>query len=252
MPIQITENHENRFDVWQAGLLIGQVECYENPYHARNCYLRLQLNHFDPAISPALFATLARLIGRPLQVMTDSTNHQLAHFLKAGGFRCLRRCYESEVTSEDLLDQAYQKVPLSIACAPETAYQGCCRMLYAAYQQSHQAINPWTGGEDCFYRLLPKQVLLHRQGERIIHFAFIEDNEIAYVGGQDRKSFPAFAASLVSHLFESHRQICFESDDVDWPAMQLRALFRQRDDTSHDSYLYPLPKGAIAEPGQFL
>lgn len=168
MSITVTKDNENEYKVFSLGVPIGKIEAYTSPFYAENLYLRLDLTQYDPSLGTELFSVLKSLAGRPLQVMAESENTVLTNFLKAGGFKLKRRCFESEVSD----------------------------------------------------------------------FAFLEGNEIAYLGSADIGSFRDFAVNLVLSLFEAHRTLVFESDDCDPLAMGLRSLFKNQRDSSFDTYIF--------------
>lgn len=224
--------------VYLDGGSFGFIQMYDNPYHKRNCYIKLNLERLDPTISAVLFNKLMKIVNRPLQVMINSGDTQTAAFLTAGGFQCKRKCYEVEVYEKDLIGAAAQS---SLLCAHpgEPEYDSCCKIMYEYYMKSHEAINPWTAEFTDFCEKLPAEVIYEINNGKIVNLAFVEDNEIAYIYTADRDSFGPFAASLIGWLFSSgHETICFESDDCDWAAMQLRAMFANQDEESFDTYVY--------------
>lgn len=68
-------------------------------------------------------------------------------------------------------------------------------------------------------------------------FAFVERNEIAYVYGTEMAGFVAFAQNLITGLFEHNEFICFEADDCDEYAMELKKMFTHQTDKSFDTYI---------------
>lgn len=215
---------------------IGSIRLYDNPCHARNCYVKLNLDPLDTAVSKELFAQLSKIVQRPLQAMVDSDDAETVDFLTAGGFVCKRKCYEVEARKEDWLG-APAYAPLLFAQNGENVYDCCCQMMYAHYIESHRAVSPWTAELSDFCKALPGQAVYQTDG-RIINLAFVESGEIAYLYSADRSRFSAFAASLVHWLFSNHDTICFESDDCDWAAMELRSMFANQDENSFDTYIY--------------
>ena len=228
---------DDTYIVYQNGCRIGSLRLYDNPHHMRNCYVKLELDEPDTGISAELFNRLQEIVSRPLQVMVDSDNAELIAFLLAGGFVCRRKCYEVETGIEDYIS-GQADAPLEHFRIGEPNYEKACRMLFAHYAETHKAVNPWTADDKAFCDALPEEVICTKQGGEIVSLAFVEDNEIAYVCGADKKKFAEFARSLVCAMLEKHETICFESDDCDWAAMLLRSLFKNQEDTSYDTYVY--------------
>lgn len=231
------EHRDEDYAVYLDGQPIGTVRLYENPCHMQNCYVKLNLELLDTEISAELFRKMQEITKRPLQVMVSSEDTALTQFLTAGGFECRRRCYEVEAGTEDYVG-GIDQVPLFHSRAGEPEYAQCCRMMFDHYAQTHREVNPWTAGYETFCRELPADVIYAMANGEIASLAFVEDNEIAYVCGRDRQHFGAFARGLAAAMLEKYESVCFESDDCDWAAMQLRSMFANPDETSFDTYVY--------------
>jgi len=230
----------NTVTVFWNGSSYGTVELYENPYHTQNQYLRCNLTSMNDAFSAELFEKLYQLKNRPLQVMVDSENKELCAFLTDGGFQCRRKCFEVEASAEDYIDPQVRTV-LHRSQKGEVDYARCCELLYGYYCETHKAINPWTAGLETFGEELPEDVFYVLKIGEISALAFVEKNEIAYVAASSETEFDGFAASLIANMLEKYDTVCFESDDCDWVAMRLRAMFRNQSETSFDTYVYSTP-----------
>lgn len=145
----------------------------------------------------------------------------------------MRRCYEMEVTEKDMTAVLTGSVPLRQYTKGEPAYNACCELLYTRYHENHKAINPLTADYETFCQQIPETVYCQD-----MHFAFIEGNEIAYVGSMDESGFIEFAQNLVTVLFKKYEEIFFECDDSDNAAMALRSLFVTENDVSFDTYIF--------------
>ncbi|HEM4066998.1 TPA: GNAT family acetyltransferase [Streptococcus suis] len=198
----------NTFHISHHGRPIGNIHTYSNPYHQVNTYLRLDLADYDWTIAEQLFQSLqTSLGGKPLQVMLSSAEQERIHFLTAAGFVCKRKCYEFEVTKQDYLSQTGTS-NLSTVRKGTAPYQIACQQLFDHYQAVHQDINPWTASQEDFEKDLPDLVYTDSK-----NWAFIENNEIAYVCGKDEQSFDSFIQAVICQLFEQYEQISFEADD---------------------------------------
>ncbi|MGM5692633.1 GNAT family acetyltransferase [Streptococcus suis] len=222
----------NTFHISHHGRPVGSIQTYSNPYHQANTYLRLDLANYDCTIAEQLFQSLqTSLSGKPLQVMLSSAEQEKIHFLTAAGFVCKRKCYEFQVTKQDYLGQT-GTTNLITARKGTALYQRASQRVFDHYQTVHQDINPWTASQEEFEKGLPD--LVYTDSE---NWAFVENNEIAYVCGKDEQSFDSFIQAVICQLFEQYEQISFEADDCDPIAIRLADQFRQPNKPSWDTYI---------------
>lgn len=219
---------------------LGTVETYHNDFHAQNCYLRFCLKSFDREIAGNLISALGQYIGRPMQVMLSSTDQKLADFLKAGGFQRVRRCFKMEVSAEDLSTKCLMAVPFRKYRKGDLAYNTCCKLLHRIYEENHKLINPLTADSEAFCQRIPETVFCRVSDGQVVHFSFIEENEIAYVGSTDQESFLPFIQSVIAELFARYETIFFECDDTDKTAMVLKSLFIAEESVFYDTYIYEI------------
>lgn len=238
--IQVVQQDDQRYTVYDTGEKIGDITVSYNPYHNHHCYLNLGLTRYQPQIAAELFRLLRQKLNRPLQVMlyASQTKHD---FLVAGGFERKRRCYELEAHAADLTAPLQNTLPLTKFSAGTAAYDRCCKMLYDYYSQTHRAISPLTVDVETFCADLPGTVFCRIEAGEILHYAFIQSEddgcEIAYVGSVRPTDFESFAQSLVAALFRESDFITAECDDVDPAVMALKSLFRFPDGTPFDTYI---------------
>ncbi len=217
-----------------------QIELYNNPFHEQNQYLRLHMEAYDPLDAGSIFSRLREQAGKTLQVMISSEDKKQREFLLAGGFQCKRRCYEIEASKEKLkegLRFSGNMVPLHRADASLPEYGECAQVMYEYYKCTHERINPLTAELAAFCEVLPKEVLFQRIDGEIKHVAFVEEDEIAYIGSTDPGNIQPFAESLVAVLFDEFETITFECDDCDAVAMTLWQLFSIEAEESYDTYV---------------
>ncbi|HEP1819176.1 TPA: GNAT family acetyltransferase [Streptococcus suis] len=222
----------NTFHISYQGRPLGKIHSYQNPYHQTNTYLRLDLVDFDCTIAEQLFQSLQTFLeGKPLQVLLSSAEQEKIHFITAAGFVCKRKCYEFEVTKQDYLGQT---ITTDLITAPKgtAPYQIACQQVFDHYQTVHRDIKPWTASQEDFEKDLPD--LVYTDSE---NWAFIENNEIAYVCGKDEQSFDSFIKAVICQLFEQYEQISFEVDNCDPIAMCLADQFQQPNKSSWDTYI---------------
>lgn len=223
----------DRFELIQHGEHLGRVSAGRDEFHSRNIYLELDLMRYEPAGALELFATLRNALGAPLQVMQSSEDREAEAYLRAGGFRLARRCFEMTVREKDMLPGEYAPVELYFARKGEAEYEKLCERLYFRYAATHSPISPLTASLEKFCEAVPPTAVCSGDGR---HFAFVQGDEIAYFGGE-AEGFTDFAATLARRMFSRYDSIFFECDDCDELAMTLRGLFRQDEDESWDTYV---------------
>ncbi len=234
----ICHDTERTLSVSFLGEPVGAIELYSNRFHENNQYLRLHLSRYEPAWAAPLFSYLRHAAQKPLQDMHSSQGTQQAAFLMAGGFACKRKCFELEVTAKDY-SSAASATPLTAAQRGQPEYAACCQRLYSHYQATHAAISPLTADVTAFCEHLPPKVFFSSTDAQIQHFAFVEANEIAYVGSIRPDGIRAFAEAVVSKLLAEYESICFECDDCDAASMALKSLFSIDVQESYDTYVRP-------------
>ena len=131
------EKHEDRFIIYRDQHPVGSVERYHNPYHTRNCYLKLALPCYPNEISREIFSQIMQEVNSPLQVMIPSRELEQIAFLKAGGFSCKRKCYEAEAVMSDLtIPSKESEVRLCQCVRGSKEYAQCCKLIYDSYIQN--------------------------------------------------------------------------------------------------------------------
>ncbi len=214
----------------------GSIKYSSNLYHNGHYYLKLQLQNYDTEVAEEVFFLLSQRLDKPMQVMVSSKDEEIISFIQTAGFRCRRKCYEIEACVQDYIGKIAIET-LSFAAIGHAIYEKCCEIMLDRYISTHKAINPWTGTKEDFFKMLPKMVFYEMEKNRIKNFAFVEDNEIAYVCGVDRAGFVLFAQNLITEIFKQNESIIFEADDCDEYAMELKNLFASQSDESFDTYI---------------
>lgn len=235
--IELRRQENKEYEVFQDGSSIGFVSWSKNHFHNQNLYFELKLHSYDKEISKELFALLQQEHNEPFQIMCDSTENELIEFVEEAGFVCKRKCYECEVEKEDMKAELQPEIPPVLVKYSEKEYLEASKILYQQYAEKHVAVNPMTAAFEEFLEILPKEAYVELQERKVTSFAFIEENEIAYVGSVSREVYKNFIEAVVCRLFEKYETICFECDDTDWEAMQLKELFDTKDKESYNTYI---------------
>lgn len=233
-------NSENRvIAVKNEGMEIIKIPYYFNTFHNSNIYFKVdEVKSFDKVNSDIL-DRLCSYFGKSIQIMISSNKKDVANVLENFGFERKRACYEVEVTKADYC--LYEKddgIKLITAYKGSKEFMACAELMLERYIKTHLEINPWTGKKTDFFDILPCKVVYEKKGDSIENLAFVENGEIAYVLGKDIDSFSKFSSNLIFYLFEKYKNICFEADDCDEFAMELKKLFNIDDNITWDTYIY--------------
>lgn len=235
--VSIVPEGESNYRIFDSNIPIGTITTSRNPYHAKNIYLDIELEKYDMAAANDLFRRLRTMLGTSLQVMLDPCDRKQARYLIAGGFERVRRCYEMQVSANNLKFSISDHIPLNKAVQGSAEYLRCCQLLYQSYAKTHERVSPLTASLQEFCRGLPETVVFRMENGQIIHWAFVEENEIAYVGTSDPQEFQPFAGALLSQMLAAFENIFFECDDCDSAAMALRSFFDLPDAPYCDTYV---------------
>lgn len=233
--ITLRQAEKNLVAFWN-GSYIGTILLYDNPFHIKNCYVKLDIESLDIEFSAELFERLKEIAHRSLQVMVDSEQTALTEFLIAGGFRCKRKCYEVEAGQKDYIG-GNADLQLLRFFAGDPDYEEACQLMFHHYVATHEAISPWTADYLAFCEDMPKTVICAKTDGELVSAAFVEENEIAYVCGRDERQFALFARALITDMLAEYGTVCFESDDCDRAAMILKSMFIRQKETSFDTYI---------------
>ena len=248
--IKIEQVNENRYSISQGEHKLGIIQTYSNLFHNQNCYLKLELHNFDLKIAKELFTELMQKILQPMQIMIASDESRVIAFLEKGGFVCKRKCYDVEMRIEDYIGDNFASNTIQWCENNSVEYKKVCELMYVYYAQTHENISPLTVDFQTFLTMLPTKAIYEQIENEIIHAAFIEENEIAYVCTKDKVGFVPFMNAAVRQLFTEYESITFECDDCDWATMELLSLFDVEVNESYNTYIRNLKLQDI-QPSQF-
>ena len=233
-------NSENKvIAVKNEGMEIIKIPYYFNSFHNSNIYFKIdEVKSFDK-VNSELLDKLSSYFGKPIQIIISSERKDATDMLKNLGLERKRVCYEIEVCKEDYcIYEKDDEIKLITAYKGSKEFMACAELMLERYIKTHLEINPWTGKKTNFFDILPCKVVYEKKGDSIENLAFVENGEIAYVLGKDIDSFSKFSSNLIFYLFEKYKNICFEADDCDEFAMELKKLFNIGYDVTWDTYIY--------------
>ena len=212
------------------------IKVKTNPLHNTNYYLDMDFAGIDVTNAKMVFEEIAQNLNKPLQIMISSEEVEKIEILKAADFICKRKCYEVEAERQDYIG-ANVECEILYSSAGEEMYEQCCELMLNRYILAHRNVNPWTGTKEEFFSELPECVAYSCMDGKIVSFALVEEDEIAYVYGENVQVFHKFAQALVTDLFQKYEVITFEADDCDEIAMELKNMFINQSEESFDTYI---------------
>lgn len=186
---------------------------HRNDFHNKNIYIDFENEDISPMLS---FRAIADKFGAPLQIMLEEKDDLKRNFILQNDFKLVRTCYSCEFSSSDLKIAPSDTKIMTTVKNREFSWN-----YYNHYKKMHQAINPLTASFEEFVEILPNEVYFVDEK----NFAFVEDNEIAYVLCEETSVGDDFLLALCHALFSKYETIVFEADDVDPIAMRLKNKF---------------------------
>lgn len=209
------------------------METYTNEFHNKHTYIKI-----DDLEKVNLSDLEALAKEKPLQIGIDSDQLAVIEFLKKAGFILKRKCYEVEVTREDLKNPLEtKKLETKLTSKGEMAFEKASELIFKYYQKTHKNVSPLTVGLEKFKEILPEKVFYYEKESQVLMAAFLENEEIAYLAGFEEKLADDFFNDLLIYLFENHQEIFFEADNTDPLATRLKNKFVEKSDLSFDAYI---------------
>ena len=239
MSIELRKLQDSKYEVFSNGQSIGTIALSRNSFHAGNLYLQLDFGTYDVGLGTDIFKQLWReqVNEKCFQIMCVSSKTELVRFIESAGFLCKRRCFECEVLENEWKQEPKFFAEIQQYEAGDAEYEKACELLYQQYAAKHEAVNPLTASFGTFVEILPKKIYAEISENQIQNFAFVEENEIAYVGSVNKETYATFLASVVKHLFSKYDTIFFEADATDPEATQLREMFDTDEEDSYNTYI---------------
>ena len=209
------------------------METYTNEFHKNHTYIKIN------DIKKVKVGDLEVLVkDKPLQIGIDSDQLVVIDLLKKAGFILKRKCYEVEVTREDLKNPlGTKKLETKLTSKGEKPYEKASELIFKYYQKTHEDVSPLTVGFDKFKEILPDQAFYNEKEGQVLMAAFLEDEEIAYLAGFENNLVEDFINDLLIYLFQYYEEIFFEADTTDPLATRLRDKFFVKSDVSYDTYI---------------
>lgn len=209
------------------------METYTNEFHNKHTYIKIddleKVNMSD-------LEDLAK--EKPLQIGIDSDQLAVIEFLKKVGFILKRKCYEVEVTREDLKNPlGTKKLETKLTSKGEMAFEKASELIFKYYQKTHKDVSPLTVGLEKFKEILPEKVFYYEEESQVLMAAFLENEEIAYLAGFEEKFTDEFINDLLIYLFKHYEEIFLEADNTDPLATKLKNKFVEKFDPTFDTYI---------------
>ena len=210
------------------------METYINKYHAGHIYLRMDS---DAVMTEEQLNQILVDVDKPIQVNVDAEWEKANASLKALGFQLVRVCSCMKVGKGDLNCSLSRVTSILETSIGKAEYDGCVKMLYQHYKDTHESVNPLTATLDEFKEILPAKAIFYMTENTLQAAAFIEENEIAYLCGRDKDCLAELLPELVAYMFEQYDTLEFEADDTDWAATYLRGMFCGGEVSVYNTYV---------------
>ncbi len=231
------DNELNSIYVYDDLKKIGSIKYKFNKFHTNNVYLQLHLNSFS-FDGGQLFNILATHFNKNLQINEYSNEKELINFIKANGFVLKRKCYECSYTEKELKDRTESKQYLNLVHKNDSIYQEALQLLYEKYKRDHESINPLTCSFKEFSLNIPSHATVQLIDNCVVNYAFIDKNEIAYIGSNKIETLRLFSNQVIKTIFKKYPIVEFEADDCDLEAMTLKDMFYNESNKSFNAYIY--------------
>ena len=209
------------------------METFTNDFHKNHTYIKIN------DIERVKLDDLEVLVkDRPIQIGVYSNQNNLIDFLKKAGFILKRKCYEVEVTREDLKNSlGSSRLETKLTIKGEMAFEKASDLLFRYYKKTHKDVSPLTVSLEEFKEILPEKSFYNEKEGQVLMAAFLENEEIAYLAGFEEKLADEFINDLLIYLFEHYEEIFFEADNTDPLATRLKNKFQSKIDLTFDTYI---------------
>lgn len=209
------------------------METYTNEFHNKHTYIKI-----DDLEKVKLSDLEALSKDRSLQIGIYSDQLDLIEFLKKAGFILKRKCYEVEVTREDLKNPlGTKRLETKLTSKGEMDFEKASELTFKYYKKTHKNVSPLTVGLEKFKEILPEKVFYYKKESQVLMAAFLENEEIAYLAGFEEKLADEFINDLLIYLFKHYEEIFFEADTTDPLATKLKNKFVEKFDPTFDTYI---------------
>ncbi len=209
------------------------METFTKEFHNKHTYIKI---NDIKKVKVGDLEALAK--DSPLQIGLDSDQLEVIDLLKKAGFILKRKCYEVEVTREDLKNPiGSPRIETKLTSKGEMAFEKAADLVFKYYKKTHEDVSPLTVGLKEFKEILPEKVFYYEKEGQVLMAAFLENEEIAYIAGFEEKLADEFINDLLIYLFKNYEEIFFEADTTDPLATRLRDKFVVKFDLTFDTYI---------------
>lgn len=209
---------------------------FNNSYHSMHTYIYPKFAVDEKEDITNLFNNIKKYFEKPLQVMIDSSETEVIDLLARSGFELKRKSFECSFKKDDV-SKHYQRSNFTIIDKTNLLYEEAAVIAYDNYVNNHKRISPLTASFSRFKQILPNNLYVEIDNRKILNYAFVDENEIYYVGSNRLDIFDNFIYTVINKLFENYKDISFEADDNDELMMKLKEIFNNLNDESFDTYI---------------
>lgn len=232
-------NNEPYFEYYQIinDRFQGCFIAYDNRFHKNNKYIYPKTNIIGEVNIKDVFKSIRKYFNRPLQIMISSNQTEVISNIINAGFKLKRKTYECKFEQKDIKINIAERVSVKLINTNDELYEEVVQKVYDHYTETHKNISSLTVNLDEFRSVLPKEVYVNVINDKLLNYAFVETNELCYMGSEDINTFDSFAYTIIKKMFKINKKINFEIDDTDDVAMRFKNLFSKKSEISFDTYI---------------
>ena len=231
---------DNHFHYYLGDEELGFIETYENKAHQDNLYVSLALNTYEPEYASEIFDLIQVHTNSSLQIGLNSSDKEAIDFLVEAGFVLKRNTFMMEVSKANLkqpLSDSNDDIKLITAEENTDLFLEALSMLYTQYEEDHSSVNALHLDLEEFRESTPDTVYVELDSEgRVKRYAFVEAEEIAYIG-PDLDEQDQFVFDLLAVLFAEYKTLEFEADDTSPAHTKLKKYFNYGVDSIYKTYV---------------
>ncbi len=233
---------------------IGYGVTWENRYHpyCDEIFIYVVPDFRREHIGSEIIDRLKKEVTQPLMRSVDADNKAAVGFLRAHGFALKRRCWEYDVTPEQIPDLSdADKLPLvSWADLSPDELVTVKNALLEHYRSTHESVSPMNADmtkEEWFNVMLDHLDMTYSyvySHDDLTTFVTTYDTtdkkklEIGYVNfKEDEEAFGVFVTTIMGHLKNRFESFGLEIDGTDAAAMVLLELYPPVDVVTFDAYV---------------
>lgn len=215
----------------------GYFVAYDNEFHKNHKYIYFKFDFKKTKNLKDVYNQIKTYFNKSLQIMVDSKETATITMISESGFKLRRRSFERCFKEIDIKKHLDIIEDIKLIKSIDSLYEEAVIKAYNHYVETHKEINPLTVNIETFRSVLPNDVYLQIEDDKIINYVFVEENELCYMGSEKLNTFDGFVYTIIKEVLKTNEEITFEADDTDEVAMKLKQLFNDKSTDSFNTYI---------------